>query len=551
MSFKEVKELRQKGNLDEALSIAERDLAADAENIWNKRSIAWVYYSILKENTSADNIDQFIDVLKKIRDLALPTDENMFFDNLAFVIGKYVFLVNYAMEEKQTDDLRRFKSYVVDINLKNLFDIIVNFSFTKPSAAYSFVFKAFHSCFKESLNYVELVEWFDMENFMPEDFRSQVYNDNKIMSLVEQVLIAYSKSQLLGLSLINNGSKDIVKTTQSEHKPHIKEYLSEITELQEAAVKLAELNRDRIPGFIQKMDTILADHPEYQYPHYFKAKLLLALGENEKTLSSIRVFAKRNQQAFWVWDFLSEIHKDDDGKVLSCLSRALTCSAPEKMLVSVKEKLLGLLIKEKLFGQAKWELDDLIRIRNAQKWNVSKTLSEMLQMDWYKSAEYTTSNQAFYEKHKHIAEELLFDDTNWSLAVIDSVNKSKRIAHFIVDKEVDGLIKFDKGKVIYKEGDFVEVKLETRKSRNGEDYYVPQLVRSTVRVNEKLMKKISGVPRIIEARKIAFVEDAIILPYLFDTVDWNKVDNLNVSAIINYNRTKSEWGWKVYEVNAS
>jgi len=52
MSFKEIKELRQAGKLDEALQMANQALEAEPDNIWNKRAAAWVYYDYLKKKRS-------------------------------------------------------------------------------------------------------------------------------------------------------------------------------------------------------------------------------------------------------------------------------------------------------------------------------------------------------------------------------------------------------------------------------------------------------------------------------------------------------------------
>ena len=49
MSFKEIKELRQAGRLEEALQLAKQAIEGDPENIWNKRAAAWVYYEFLKK----------------------------------------------------------------------------------------------------------------------------------------------------------------------------------------------------------------------------------------------------------------------------------------------------------------------------------------------------------------------------------------------------------------------------------------------------------------------------------------------------------------------
>lgn len=65
------------------------------------------------------------------------------------------------------------------------------------------------------------------------------------MSIVEQAYIAYSKKLLDG---------EIVG-------PHFNDRM---------------INKDKINEFIPKLDVIINDHPEYDYPAFYKAKLLLA-----------------------------------------------------------------------------------------------------------------------------------------------------------------------------------------------------------------------------------------------------------------------------------
>ena len=55
MSFKEIKELRQAGKLEEALQLANQALEVEPDNIWNKRAIAWGYYEYLKKYAQPDS----------------------------------------------------------------------------------------------------------------------------------------------------------------------------------------------------------------------------------------------------------------------------------------------------------------------------------------------------------------------------------------------------------------------------------------------------------------------------------------------------------------
>lgn len=87
MSFKEIKQLRQAGKLDEALQMAHQALEAEPYNIWNKRAAAWVYYDYIKKNAQPESFEAFKENLTKIKDLRLPEDEKW---SLTIVLGKSV-----------------------------------------------------------------------------------------------------------------------------------------------------------------------------------------------------------------------------------------------------------------------------------------------------------------------------------------------------------------------------------------------------------------------------------------------------------------------------
>jgi len=127
MSFKKIKELRQAGKLDEALQMANQALKEAPDNIWNKRAAAWVYYDFLKIYSQPISFDSFKEYLIKIKDLHLPADEKMVFDNCARQITKLVF------------GLQNEKKVEYD-KINELFEIIRDFHFTKPSEAYSFIY---------------------------------------------------------------------------------------------------------------------------------------------------------------------------------------------------------------------------------------------------------------------------------------------------------------------------------------------------------------------------------------------------------------------------
>ena len=97
-------------------------------------------------------------------------------------------------------------------------------------------------------------------------------------------------------------------------------------------------NREKAEEFLPLLEALGEKYPNYQYPPYFQAKLLLALGDHEDVLSALIPFARKKQNDFWVWEVLAEAVEQDPEKVFSCHCRALICISPEEMLVGVRQR---------------------------------------------------------------------------------------------------------------------------------------------------------------------------------------------------------------------
>ena len=336
MSFKEIKILRQAGKLEEALEMANKDLATDPENIWNKRSIAWVYYEFLKKDSHFDSFDLFKENLIKIKELNLPEEEKMIFDSCAWQIGKMVFSLNEC--KSKTGVISLSDVFALPQRKDELFDIIKEFNFTKPSEAYSFIYKAFHKSYEDWKGYLQFADWWDFENFRSEDYQKEEFNGKKIMSIVEQAYIAYSKKLL-----------DIKDADYNE-----------------------EEKSGKIKEFLPQLDRIIEKQPDYQYPSYFKAKLLLTLGDEENILSAFIPFAKQKRNDFWVWELMAEIFSENDELKFACYCKALSLKTPEDFLVKLRQTFAAMLIEKEMFQEAKTEIEIIISTRSKQSWKIQQ-----------------------------------------------------------------------------------------------------------------------------------------------------------------------------------
>src|SRR5574344_3152906 len=123
MSFSDIKKLREADKLEEALQMAQQNLEAQPDNIWNKRAIASVYYDYLKKNASSENFSVFKENLTKIKELNLPEDERMIFDSTAWPIRS---LFSELLKQEHIDFVK----------INDVFTLIQGFYFTKPSKEY-------------------------------------------------------------------------------------------------------------------------------------------------------------------------------------------------------------------------------------------------------------------------------------------------------------------------------------------------------------------------------------------------------------------------------
>jgi hypothetical protein len=505
MSFKEVKELRKSGKLDEALTMANQDLEKEPANIWNKRSIAWVYHDYLKEYASKENAESFIEYLDKIKSLELPADENMIFDTCAFQIGKLIFAL--AHDEH------------IDYKIVNhIFESIKDFNFTKPSEAYSFLYKAFHKCYKTWANYIPFADWWNFDNFRTENFLSEDFKGKKIMSIVEQAYIAYSKKLLEGEAKEVNGF-----------------------------LLPKSINKSKINEFLPKLDAIIEGHPEYQYPPYFKAKLLLALGDEEEVLSNFLPFAKKKRNDFWVWELLADTFQAEDKRKMACLCKALSLKTPNEFLINTRQKLAEILINESKFQEAKTEIEKILSARNDNNWKIPQQLSEWTEQDWYNKIQSEKDNYSFYKQHVKIAEEILFADIPEEIVVVEFVNENKSILNFIKNKTEHGFFKYagmvDKPKI----GDLISVRFRGE----GQDgfYKVLSIRKITDETSCDALKQFSGNLKMRETANFGFVDDVFIEPKLIIRHELNKNSLVEGKAVLSFNKKKNVWGWKAIKIS--
>lgn len=501
MPAKEIKELRQSGKLDEALALAKNELEAQPDNIWNKRNISWVYYDYLKQNAVPEHLDHFISWLREIQNLSLPEEEKILFDNLAWQVGSMVFKLANA------SDNSRFGK------LFQLLEISQSFHYTKPSEGYSFLFKSFHKALKDSDKYVAFSDWWGFENFREEDYKKEKLADGKeVMSLVEQAYIAYAKHLLPKQNLDGEVS----------------------------------FNKEMALAFLPKLKEIEEKYPDYQYPAYFIAKLLLATGDNAHMLEHLLPFAKKKRNDFWVWEVLADAFKNESEKVFACYCKALSCKSPEEMLVSLRQKMAKLLIEKNRFEEAKTEINLLVTARNSKGYKIPSEVLNWQSQDWYTNATAQKSNVEFYKKFIPEAESILFSDVPEEKIMVEFVNSDKCILNFIASETKFGFLKYDRFFKKVEIGDVLKVRFQSGSNEGMHQLYT--CIKSEDDIfKSQFIKDVEGKVRITEGKAFGFLEDIFIHPSLVIKLKLTDGMPYKVKAIKSFNKEKKQWSWKLLQ----
>lgn len=498
MSFKEIKELRHAGKLDEALQMANQALEAEPENIWNKRAAAWVYYDFLKKNAQPASFEVFKENLIKIKDLQLPEDEKMVFDNCAWQIGSLVI----GLQKAEHVDYGK---------INQLFEMIRDFHFTKPSEAYSFIYKAFHKGYQNWSSYLTFADWWNFDNLRSEDFLKEEYNGRKIMSIAEQAYIAYSKKLLEGTPLDPFGQQKVI-------------------------------DKDKIQSFLPKLDYLIKKHPDYQYPPYFKAKLILALGNDGNVLSAFLPFAKQKRNDFWVWELIAEIFSEEKDIQFACYCKALSLKTPEDFLVKLRQTFSEMLIEKKMYNEAKTEIQKIITTREKHEWKLPNQLMQWTEKEWYKSASTKKDNQDLYSNHIKQAEEILFQDIPEEIIAVEFVNENKSMLNFVKDKRKFGFFNYSGNLAKPQIGDLLKVRF----NGDGQDgfYKILTARKSDSNVTSDAMKDFEGTMKVISPQNFGFIEDIFIEPKIIEEKKLTDGHLVKGRAMLAYNKKKNEWGWK-------
>lgn len=98
--------------------------------------------------------------------------------------------------------------------------------------------------------------------------------------------------------------------------------------------------RQEAQNLLPRLEELTAQHPDYGWIPYRRAKLLLALGDTAAALPTLRPIIRQKSGEYWAWQLLAEtLRPTDAAAALACYYRAAQCPSDEIYLGKLRETL--------------------------------------------------------------------------------------------------------------------------------------------------------------------------------------------------------------------
>src|SRR5690606_29609576 len=119
---------------------------------------------------------------------------------------------------------------------------------------------------------------------------------------------------------------------------------------------------------------------------------------------------------------------------------------------------------------------------------------------------------------------------------------------FVKDKTMIGFFNYDSLINNPKIGDILKVRIEPVGTEGFHKAFTLEKIEDSTDVNLPALKIISGTIRLPENKGFGFIDDIFIPPNLVESSGLTDGQTISVKAILSYNKSKKEWGWKGLEV---
>jgi tetratricopeptide (TPR) repeat protein len=546
------------GKVDAALADVQKALAKSPEELDVKRAAAVAYYSKMVSDFEGGNSDGAIEWYGKYYALELPEEDALHeqFKNYQRRIhpefprmqeanklskaGKN--LEALAIYEEVLTTIKDLKVAYVnvgwclyrllaelapkpdpDIALVNkCFNIYKRFEILGPSNLHAQMLRiALYFKDVDGVDLLDFLHGWNFDNFREEDYAPFKTGTGTIIpSLCERAFLTYSRVLLYSL---RNSDPSVVEKAKA--------YAQE---------------------FLPQLETVLEKLPRNIWLPYARTLLMSQLGKTQRVQMELVHILKSQNNQFWAWASLAESlsMENRDAEALACYCKAFLLPAQGELASHVRESFTALLVKMRLYNEAKTEMDQILRNRKKKDAPLSKLMTEWKAAPWFQDARYGQNNKILYTRNAGRADQLLWADMPEQVAVVTHVDTTRGVFFFAVDKKIGGRHNLKGLLAKVRIGDILAIKLREEEKEGAKLWKVVGARYEKEKVPKDICQVINETIQIPYGRDFGFMKPSNIYVGPDVVKSYRLYDGQQVKALslLSYNKAKAEWGWKIISI---
>jgi tetratricopeptide (TPR) repeat protein len=543
------------GKTDKALADVQKALEKSPDDLDVKRAAATVYYQKMVTEFEGGNSDGAIKWYGDYYTLELPEDDTLHEQFKAYQrrihpefarmqeanklskSGKNMEAL--AIYEEVMTTIKDYKVAYVNVGwclyrllaelapkpdpdtelVNKCFNIYKKFEILGPSNLHAQMLRiALYFKDVEGLDLLDFLQSWNFDNFREEDYEPfKTGNGSIIPSLCERAYLTYSRV-LLGS--MRSSDPAIVERA--------KEYAME---------------------FLPLLEEVLEKLPRNVWLPYARTLVMSQLGKPQRVQMELIHLLKTQNNQFWAWASLAESlgMENRDQEALSCYCKAFLLPAQGELAGHVRESFAALLVKMRLYAEARTEIEQIERNRKKKPTKLSKNMELWSESEWFKSVRYNRDNKILYVRNAGRADALLWSDLPDSIAIVTHVDAARGVFFFAVDKKIGGKHNVKGPFMKVKVGDILAIKLREAETEMGKAWKVVGGKFEKEKVPKDICQVLDENIQIPYGRDFGFMKPSNVyvgadVVKTYRLYDGQKVKAL---ALLSYNKAKAEWGWKV------
>ena len=409
----DVFDLRDEGNLEEALQKGRECHEENPNDIWAKRALGWTLYDLTKQQLDEENLAAARDYIEEFDSLKIPKDDDELIHEKMDQLRqqttspalrkakeasrqedykKAVRLFRKARNQTSVDDnFRKQNGWALRNHIRELVQqdqppiglldrLFREFANVQPPPSQKLYDSILYDAVKIAekwRSYSDFLSWWNVDNFRAEHFKPDRTQNGTYPGL------AYKAARAV--------AKRAVKDQDDESAEWLLPLLKKILER--------------------------GGEEDEVWIHYDIGRVANLIDDEATAREHLAQVVREKYTESWAWGhFAGSFSETEDRKAALCA--ALDGAANDSFVLSIREELAELLVSEEKYSQAKREVLNITEVREAEGYDFPERVEQWKSSDWIEEAEAPESNQSLYEAHAGRARELVLEDFPWVEGVV-------------------------------------------------------------------------------------------------------------------------------------